>query len=191
MSFPFEKMWSFQSVEHQIAQELSYFNWYQVVQEPQKAMWAFANLLMKLIYAPPNRLDLEIDRETAQSFLTLYFGNGGQDPVGQGLYALDVIQREFEGEYVVLCRGYKDMNLDPAGHHQMVMLLYQKMLPLLWELWHQIADQIDTKGGDMLQLRKWLEEREGLPTEEEIEAQLLKEGLIRMDPVKELLEVPE
>lgn len=177
--FPFEKMWSFQSVEHQIASELSYFNWYQIVQELQKAFNAFAALLQKILYDPSaNRL--EIDTEKANQFLTLYFGNGkkSEDTLERGLYALDIIQREFEGRYAVLCRGYNE-EITPASHHQMTMIFYRKMYPLVWALWHQIAKQIEMKGSGLGQIRKWFAEREDYMTEDELKAeetQLIETG---------------
>lgn len=191
-SFPFEKMWSFQNVEHQISMELSYFNWYLIVQEPQKAFWAFANLLMKILYLPPTEEPtLQINTEDAKQFLALYFGKKNpQNNQDRGLYALDIIERETTEKYAILCRGYGD-ELKPNGHHGLVMLIYQDLWPLLWKLWHQIASQVDTKGGSMMQLKTWLEDRDQLPTEEEVEAQLTAQGLLKLAPVMELMEIEE
>ncbi|MFQ5822339.1 MAG: hypothetical protein ACE5I5_20385 [Candidatus Heimdallarchaeota archaeon] len=192
--FPFEKMWSFQSVEHQIAAELSYFNWYQVIQELQKAFNAFAALLQKILYDTSDDR-IEINPEKANKFLELYFGNGKEsnDTIERGLYALDIVQREFEGRYAVLCRGYNE-EISPASHHQMTMIFYKKMYPLVWELWHRIADQIEMKSSGLAQIVKWLKERADVMTEEELEAEedrMVKAGeMIRLKPAEELMATP-
>ena len=185
--FPFEKMWGFQNVEHQIAMELSYFNWYQIVQELQKAFNAFASLLMKLLYATSED-SIKINNDTAKEVLGLYFGNGtGTTVIDKGLYALDVVQREFQGRYTILCRGYNE-EITPASHHQKVMTLYQKMYPLVWELWHQIAEQTEVQGAGIPE--EWLKDVQ-LPTGEEAEAEdqeMVHDGvMIKMETVEEVV----
>jgi hypothetical protein len=183
--FPFEKIFSYQGFEEQIAYELSLFNWYLSVQESQRAFWQFAIILRKILADKENRI--VIDKKKANRFLTLYFGqksNGEPKTdtakaLDRGLYALDIIEREFDEGYGILTRGWGASKTKKKGktiwtpaiigagnHHTMVMRFHSDMQPIMFDLWHEIASVVEIRSGGVP--AEWLKENKS-PSEEESE----------------------
>lgn len=185
--FPFEKIFSYQGFEEQIAYELSLFNWYLSVQESQRAFWQFAIILRKILADTKDRI--VIDKKKATRFLALYFGresNGSpqkkaqdEQALDRGLYSLDIIEREFDDAYGVLTRGWGAVKTKVQGktvwtpaligtgdHHKTVMKFHGEMQPIMFDLWHEIATAVEMRSGGIPP--EWLKEDKP-PTEEESE----------------------
>jgi hypothetical protein len=188
--FPFEKIFSYQGFEEQIAYELSLFNWYMSVQESQRAFWQFSIILRKILGDKHDRIP--IDKKKANRFLELYFGretngNPGREALDRGLYALDIIEREFDDAYGILTRGWGAIKTKVKGktvwtpaligagdHHSKVMRFHGIMQPLMFELWHQIADVVEDRSSGIPP--EWLKDEEK-PTEEQL-AEMRREAFL-------------
>jgi len=139
---------------------LASFNFFEQWKEPQKAHWVFYRLLKLIKHDPKQRVKLdESDKEKADKFIQLYEGNGKSDapPMERGLYALDIISREFteQDELGNVCRGYDATRekklgrwivkpvISPRVHHSYLMRYYKKIDALMYQLWHEIAEQVE------------------------------------------------
>jgi len=171
-SYPVDKVLSFLSIESQVERNLSQFNFFEDWREPQKAYWVFARLLERLKHDPKHRVKLDWGK--VDQFLDLFYGNGKEDapPKERGLYALDIISREFteQDELGNVCRGYAATRVRKAGrwiikpvvspsvHHSLLMWYYKRLNPLLYFLWHQIAEEVE--GGQFRGVKlKWIGEK--------------------------------
>ncbi len=163
--FQFTKMWAWRSFIFQVRMELSYANWYQIINEYIDAFGAFSILLMKIRFDPKKRLPL--DKDEVKEYQDAFWGDPeSNDPMKIGLYALQPVQREFDEEtHGVYLRGVgrtkipnpRDPNkqiwstsvIKPDHHHKMIIRYYRKMFPLYYSLWHQIIGGLDSLSEDM------------------------------------------
>lgn len=185
---PAESIWRFEGVEEQIRLEFGHINWEMAFQEPQKAFYAFYWMLIKIIHDPESHI--EVDKKKAQDFVDLYLGTGHEKKdatvMERGLHALDLIQWDFtdEDELGALCRGYDAKRLkkkgrtvvqplmSPRTRHSYVMRFYEKMIPLMMELWHEIAEEVTFKGRGMSeQDLEWIRQNDAGLTKEATEAE--------------------
>jgi hypothetical protein len=160
------RVWAYKHFTHQLRFELSVVNWYRISGQLMDAFEAFVSVLT-LVKSDPSDKKIKLNEEKTREYLKLWFGtdHSSIDPMKRGLYAFQVVQREFDPEHVVYCRGFSRKKVDdprnpgrkvwvtdtltPEVHHTATMKLYQKMLPTMMELWHTIRRFVEGYDDDL------------------------------------------